>query len=252
MSAYAARLKSEMRPLLDELKELRESENQTPESIQRLDQLTLDLAAKKSTYDQWIGRDKKALDAEADFDNLADPLMPPRALGGQGIITPAQANESKGWFDRLTETKSFKRAQNDRERVDVRESMPSSSFYPFFEQKAPFAVTNPALLATNPLVINSFTTLTRHPLLDLISTVQHNEWSVYYLPLTFTNAATEVPWGTAKPESTNAGTITSVNMSTIAHWHGRGADDEWPALASHPGRNRRRYDRPTVRRHPAG
>jgi hypothetical protein len=215
MSAYAARLKADMRPLLDELKELRELEEPSDEQKSDIDRIVQTLAEKKSEHDKAVERENKARGADAMFESLSEPAPMPRAVyekggGGQAV------DERKGWFDTVIETKSFKRGWSDG--YAVRETMPVSKLYPFFEAKAPFIPGNVDRSAGLTDIYSPFTPRVRHAVLDLIRTVQTNQYNINYLPLTFVNNAAEVAWGAPKPESTNTGTIQTITQSTIAHW----------------------------------
>jgi len=206
-----------MEPLRDQLKELRELPNPTDEQKAEMRRLTDEVKSRITTHDEFVAGYQDALAIEQKADGLRDaPLVSRAQYDVPSHARNDQPTERKGWFDQLTETKGFQRAiKGD---GLFRETLPADALYPFFEQKAAFAVTNPALL-TGPMdVYNQFTTRNRHPVLDLITTVQDTRYAIPYLPLTFTNAATEVAWGGPKPESTNAGTILTINMATIAHW----------------------------------
>jgi hypothetical protein len=214
MSAYAARLKSDMRPLLDELKELRDLEAPTDEQKSDIDRIVATLGEKKSEHDKAVERENKARTADAMFETLSEPAPMPRAVyeknGG------AAPDERKGWFDTLIETKSFKRGASDG--YQVRESMPVAKLYPFLETKAPFIPGNVDRSAGLVDIYTPFSPRPRHAVLDLVRTVPSNEFNINYLPLTFTNNATEAPWGTPKAESTNTGSIQTITQTTIAHW----------------------------------
>jgi hypothetical protein len=216
MSLYAARLKNEMRPMLDELKELRESEDQTPDTITRIDQLVVDLGAKKSAYDQWLDRDKKALDAEQDFDGLADPVAPARAQYDRPVTGRGAEPERKSISDYLISSREFKNPRNNL--YNITEAIPVGSLYPFLERKAAFVPGNIAQAHGDVRIIAPLEAGLKFPLLSFLNTVPWNDLVVPYLPLTFTNNAREQAFAEAKAESTNAGTIATVQMSTIAHW----------------------------------
>jgi len=218
MSARAARLRVEMKPLNDELKELREIAQPSDKEAARQLELITELKSLAAEHKKAEEQYQESLTVEAEFKNLDDQELEVKARYDgptQPNGTIEQIKPGMSWFDVMTERKSFQRAIRDG--MPIREKVPINTLYPF-ESKAAFQVTNPGLTGPDVQVINSFTTLTRHPILDLINTTVSNRYHIDYLPLTFTNAATEVPWGTAKPESTNAGTILSVTMSTIAHW----------------------------------
>jgi Phage capsid family len=220
MSAYAARLKSEMKPMLEELKELNELDEPTAEQKSDIDRIAAALAEKKSEHDRAIERHQKLLGAQSMIDGLSEPAPLARAVY-EGPSNGALIDDRKGWFDTLIETKGFKRAQsNPNDLLNIHESMPTGKLYPFFEQKAPFIVTNPALLPGGTVDIYgpALGPRRRHAILDLVRTVETNQYNINYLPLTFTNNAAEVAWGQPKPESTNAGTIQTITQTTIAHW----------------------------------
>lgn len=214
MSAYAARLKSDMRPLLEELKELRELEAPTDEQKSDIDRIVADLAGKKSEHDKAVDRENKARTADAMFESLSEPAPMPRAVYDKGGGGTAD-DDRKSWFDTLIETKSFKRGVSDV--MNLRESMKVSKLYPFFETKAPFAPGNMDRSAGLVDIYSPFTPRPRHAVLDLVRTIQTRDYNINYLPLTFVNNATEVPWGDPKPESTNAGTIQTITQTTVAH-----------------------------------
>lgn len=216
MSLYAARLKNEMRPMLDELKELRESDEQTPDTISRIDQLVVDLGAKKSAYDQWLDRDKKALDAESDFDGLADPVAPARAQYDRPVSGRGAEPEHKSISDYLVNSREFKNPRNNL--YNIAEAIPVGTLYPFLERKAAFVPGNISQAHGDVRIIAPVEAGLKFPLLSFLNTVPWNDLVVPYLPLTFTNNAREQAFAEAKVESTNAGSIATVQMSTIAHW----------------------------------
>jgi hypothetical protein len=216
MSLYAARLKNEMRPMLDELKELRESDEQTPDTISRIDQLVVDLGAKKSAYDQWLDRDKKALDAEQDFDGLADPVAPARAQYDRPVTGRGAEPEHKSISDYLVSSREFKNPRNNL--YNITEAIPVGSLYPSSSARPRLCRAISAQAHGDVRIIAPLEAGLKFPLLSFLNTVPWNDLVVPYLPLTFTNNAREQAFAEAKAESTNAGTIATVQMSTIAHW----------------------------------
>ena len=221
MSARAARLRVEMKPLNDELKELREIAKPSDKEAARQIELIAELKSLQADYAKAKADYEQSLAVEAEYKSLDDEELEPRArydrpLHGDNSAEASERIEGKSWFDIMTERKSFQRAVRDF--AHIREQIPSTALYPFSETKTiPFAVTNPALSAPDVEVINQYTTNIRHPLLDLIPTTLTNQYHIDWLPLAFTNAAAETAWGATKPPSENNGTIQSVNMSTIAH-----------------------------------
>lgn len=217
MSAYAARLKKEMKPLLDELRELNDLEQPTAEQKADIDRITLELGGKKSEYDKAIERSKKATDAETMYGDLDDPAEQPRAQydrpsRGAG----SDKAEVKAVSSYLIDDREFKAQRGNQ--IKVLAPMPVGAMYPFMEQKAAYIPGNLNLAGPNLRVIEPAQLMQRFPLLALLRTVPWNEISVPYLPLVFTNNAAEVNIGAAKPESTNAGDIATLLMRTVAHW----------------------------------
>jgi hypothetical protein len=218
MSAYAARLKSEMKPMLDELRELNELESPTDEQKSDIDRIAAALAQKNDEHKKAIERHQKMLGASSMFDSLNEPEPQPRAVyerpsTGNGA---AETGEVKSISTYLTDSRQFKAARSN-DHYQVEEKMPVAAVYPFLETKAPFIPGNLGAASGNLRVISP-STVAAHALLDLLRTVPYNDLVVPYLPLTFTNNATEQAYGQPKVESTNAGTIATVMMTTIAHW----------------------------------
>jgi len=216
MSAYAARLKQDMKPKLEELRELNLIDAPTDEQKSAIDSLTVSLSTMKAEYDKAIERHQKSLGAESMFESLSEPAPQPRAVYEKSSI--GQQSESKGWFDTVVESKSFKRGIDDF--MNVREVMPLTKLFPgFSEAKAVFI---PGNLDRSGGLVDVFNSATqprkRHPVLDLIRTVPTNQFNINYLPLTFTNNAASVALGQPKPESTNTGDILTLTQTTIAHW----------------------------------
>ena len=214
MSAYAARLKQDMKPKLEELRELNLIDAPTDEQKSAIDTLTVSLTGMKAEYDKAIERHQKSLGAESMFESLSDPAPQPRAVYEKSSI--GQQTESKGWFDTVIESKSFKRGIDDF--MNVREVMPLAKLYQT-ERKAVFI---PGNLDRSGGLVDVFNEATqprrRHSVLELIRTVPTNQYNINYLPLTFTNNAASVALGQPKPESTNTGQIETLTQTTIAHW----------------------------------
>lgn len=216
MSAYAARLKTEMRPLLDELRELNELDEQTTEHKARIDTIVVELGAKKAEYDKALEREQKALEAENSFNSLSEPITPARARGGMAVAATSAEPEIKAISDYLVESREFKNPRNGF--YNVQEPVPTAAFYPFLETKAPFIPGGLTQAHGNVRIISPVEVGMKFPLLSFLNTVPWNDLVVPYLPLTFTNNAAEQTWGAPKQESTNSGTIATVMMTTIAHW----------------------------------
>jgi len=216
MSAYAARLKSEMRPKLDELRELNELDEQTPEHKSRIDTLVVELGGMKTEYDKSIERETKALEAQAGYDGLTDPIQPARARYDVPSTGKPGQTEHKSISDYLVDSREFKNPRNNY--YNVTEPMPVATLYPFLERKAAFVPGNIAQAHGDVRIIAPLEAGLKFPLLSFLNTVPWNDLVVPYLPLTFTNNAREQAFAEAKAESTNSGTIATVQMSTIAHW----------------------------------
>lgn len=217
MSAYAARLKAEMRPKLDELLELNEIDNPTDEQKAAIDTLTVTLAGMKAEYDKAVERHQKSMLAESMYGGLSDPAEEPRARYDRPTTGTKQGEpEVKMLSDYLIGSRGFKHPQNGQ--YHVVEPVPSALLYPFLERKAAYIPGNLNLSGGNVRILSPTDPAMRYPLLDLLRTVPWNDMVVPYLPLTFTNNAAEVEYGAAKPESTNAGDIATVMMRTVATW----------------------------------
>lgn len=216
MSMYAARLKTEMKPLLDELRELNDLEQPGDDETSRIDALTLELAAKKAGFDKAMERSKKTADAETMYEGLDDPAAEPRARS-EGTRRPGEgAGEAKALSSYLLDSRAFKTPQNGL--YNVGQQAPIAALYPYVERKAAFLPTNLSAASGNVQLIGPNTPRVPHPFLALLRTIPYNDLSVPYLRPTFTNNAADVVFGQAKPESTNTGAIASVTMHTIAHW----------------------------------
>jgi hypothetical protein len=205
--------------MLDELRELNELDEPTDEQKSAIDGLTFNLAAKKSEYDKAIERSQKALNAESMYDGLSEPPAQPRAVYDRpatGAPWAKQAEgERKSLSDYLIDNREFKNPRNNL--YNVREEMPVSALYPF-ERKAAFVPGNITQAHGDVRIIAPLEAGLKFPLLSFLRTVPWNDLVVPYLPLTFTNNAREQAFAEAKAESTNAGTIATIQMSTIAHW----------------------------------
>lgn len=215
MSAYAARLKTEMKPLLDELRELNELDQPTDEQKADIDRITGVLGEKKTQYDQAIARSQKTSAAETMFEGLSDPLAPARAQydrPSRGESAP----EVKALSSYLLDSREYKNPRGNM--YNVGEEAPIAALYPYVERKTPFIPTNLNLASGNVQIIGPNTPRVPHPFLELLRTIPYNDLSVPYLRPTFTNNAAEVDIGGAKPESTNTGALATVQMRTIAHW----------------------------------
>lgn len=216
MGAYAARLKADMRPMLDELRELNELDEQTTEHKSRIDTLVIELAAKKAEFDKSLEREQKALEAQAGYDGLTDPITQARAVYERPSTGQGRDTEKKSITDYLIGSREFKNPRNNL--YNVSEQMPIDVLYPFLEQKAAFVPGNITQAHGDLRVIAPVDVGFKYPLLSFLRTVPWNDLVVPYLPLTFTNNAREQAFAEAKVESTNSGTIATVQMSTIAHW----------------------------------
>lgn len=216
MSMYAARLKTNMKPKLDELRELNDLDDPTAEQKTTIDTLTVELAGMKAEYDKAMERSQKTLQAESMYDDLADGPAEPRARYDRPTIGKDAAPEVKALSDYLIESREFKNPRNGH--YNVVESVPASLLYPFIEKKAAYIPGNLNLSGGNLRILSPTDPAMRFPLLDLLRTVPWNELVVPYLPLVFTNNAAEVEYAAAKPESTNSGDIATVMMKTVATW----------------------------------
>lgn len=217
MSVYAARLRTEMEPLRDQLKELRDLPNLTDEQKAEMKSLTTKLDGQIKTYDEFMAGYQQAVDLEQKAGGLHDTPLAARARydGPVQDGLPA-ADETKSLSDYVTESREFKSPRNGV--YNVQESVPASVFYPFLEQKAAFVPGNLAHAHGNVRIIAPLETGITFPLLSFLRSVPWNDLTVPYLPLTFTNNAREQAFAETKAESTNAGTIATIQMTTIAHW----------------------------------
>jgi hypothetical protein len=213
---YAARLKSEMKPMLDELRELNELDQPTDEQKSLIDTLTVNLAAKKSEYDKAMQRSQKALEAESMYEGLTDEPAQARAQYDRPATGRQPEGETKSLSDYLVNSREFKNPRNNL--YNITEPMPVAALYPFVERKAAFVPGNIAAAHGDVRIISPLEAGMKFPLLTFLNTVPWNDLVVPYLPITFTNNAREQALAEAKVESTNAGTIATIQMSTIAHW----------------------------------
>jgi hypothetical protein len=217
MSAYAARLKTDMLPLLNELRELNELDEPNAEQKADIDRITGVLTEKKAEYDKALVRFNGLQGAETMYDGLSAPNPAPRAVYDRPSIGAGQSTpEVKAIADYLIESREFKTPQNNVYNLTV--PMPVATLYPFVERKAAFVPGNITQAHGDVRIIAPIEAGLKFPLLAFLNTVPWNDLVVPYLPLTFTNNAREQAFAEAKVESTNAGTIATVQMSTIAHW----------------------------------
>lgn len=216
MSVYAARLKADMKPKLDELRELNEIDEPTDEQKARIDALTFGLGADKAEYDKAMERYQKTLNAESMYDGLSEPAPQPRAVYDRPASGRSQDVSHKSLSDYLVDSREFKNPRNNL--YNITEPMPVSVLYPFLERKAAFVPGNITQAHGDLRVIAPLEVGIKFPLLSFLNTVPWGDLVVPYLPLTFTNNAREQAFAEAKVESTNTGTIATIQMTTIAHW----------------------------------
>jgi Phage capsid family len=217
MSVYAARLRTEMEPLRDQLKELRELPSPTDEQKAEMKRLTDEVKTRIAAHDEFVAGYQQALEIEQKADHLHDAPLTARArYDGPVRDGPDAADETKSLSDYVTESREFKNPRNGQ--YNVQETVPSTVFYPFLEQKAAFVPGNLAHAHGNVRIIAPLEAGITFPLLSFLRTVPWNDLNVPYLPLTFTNNAREQAFAEQKVESTNAGAIAVIQMSTIAHW----------------------------------
>lgn len=216
-SAYAARLKTEMKPMLDELVELRDLETPSDDEQARIDALVVELAAKKASFDLAVERHSKTLKAESAFEDMDDQISEPRARSEGRQRSQEGAGEVKALSSYLLDARDFKNPHNGL--YNVGQQAPIAALYPYLpERKAAFLPTNLSAAHGDVRLIGPNTPRIPHPFLQLLRTIPYNDLSVPYLRPTFTNNAADVVFGQAKPESTNSGAIATVTMHTIAHW----------------------------------
>lgn len=217
MSAYAARLKTDMKPLLDEYHELNEIEAPTEEQKSDMDRIAATLTEKKAEYDRAIVRFNGLQTAETTYENLSAPNPAPRAVFDRPSIGAGQGTpEVKALSSYLVDSRDYKNPRSGM--YNVAAEAPIAALYPYVERKAAFVPGNLTAIGGPLQVFGPNTPRVPHPILEFLRTVPYNEYSVPYLAPVFTNNAADVPIGTAKPESTNTGTIQTVSMHTIAHW----------------------------------
>src|SRR5580765_5222702 len=218
-SAYLTRLEGQIRPLVDQLTELNELEELSDAQRSDFDTITAQLTGLKADYEKAQDRATKANAWGTTAESLMADADPPRARTDRAAYSPAAAQsqlENKSIADYLIEAKDFKHPHNNLYNVTV--PMPVATLYPFAEQKAAFVPGNISQAHGNVRIIAPVEAGFKFPLLSFLNTVPWNDLVVPYLPLTFTNNAREQAFAEAKVESTNAGTIATVQMSTIAHW----------------------------------
>lgn len=217
MSAFVARIKNEMRPKRDELAELRELEDVTPEHKSRMDQLITELDAGKAAILQFNGQYQKAVAIDTEFDSMEDEPIAPARARYDGPTTGRQAEpEHKSLADYLLTSREFKNPRNNL--FNVTEPVPASVLYPFLESKAAFVPGNLSQAHGDVRIIAPLESGLKFPLLSFINSVPWNDLVVPYLPLTFTNNAREQAMAELKAESTNSGSIATIQMTTIAHF----------------------------------
>jgi hypothetical protein len=109
MSAYAARLKSDMQPLLQELRELNDLDAPTDEQKSDIDRITGVLTEKKTEYDRAIVRFNNLQTAEATNDALSAPAPAPRAVFDRPSIGAGQStSEVKALSSYLVDNRDYK------------------------------------------------------------------------------------------------------------------------------------------------
>lgn len=218
MSAYAARLKSDMKPLLDELRELNDLDDPSDEQKSDIDRITQTLAEKKSQYDKAIERSTKTAAAETMYDALSEPAPQPRAISDRASAPAASGNggEVKALSSYLLDSREFKNPRGGM--YNVSSQAPIAALYPYVERKAAYIPGNLNLTGGPLQIFGPNTPRVPHPFLDFLRTVPYNGYAVPYLAPVFTNNAADVALGQPKPESTNTGNVQTVNMHTIAHW----------------------------------
>jgi len=206
-----------MEPLRDQLKELRELPAPTDEQKAEMKRLTDEVKSRIAAHDEFVSGYQQALEIEQKADGLHDAPLNARArYDGPVRDGMAAADETKSLSDYVVESREFKNPRNGV--YNVQESVPASVFYPFLEQKAAFVPGNLTHAHGNVRIIAPLETGITFPLLSFLRTVPWNDLTVPYLPLTFTNNAREQAFAEQKVESTNAGSIATIQMTTIAHW----------------------------------
>jgi hypothetical protein len=216
-SPAMARIKSEVAPLVQELEDLEGIPEPTPDDITRIDTLHTEITAKKSAFEAAAERQHKRVQAGSVLDLFNEPAPQPRAVYERPSTGNGSAPvEHKTLTDYLTDSREFKHPRNGQ--YYVVEPVPPAVIYPFLETKAPFVPGNLNQAHGPVRIISPTDPALRFPLLELLRTVPTDELSVAYLPLTFTNTAAEVAYAQPKPESTNAGSILTIMMKTVATW----------------------------------
>ena len=121
MSAYAARLRTEMEPLRDQLKELRELPNPTDEQKAEMRRLTDEVKSRITTHDEFVAGYQDALAIEQKADGLRDaPLISRAQYDVPSHAKNQDTSEVKGWFDHLV-------GQRDPARKQGRRAVPRKS-----------------------------------------------------------------------------------------------------------------------------
>lgn len=218
-SAYLTRLEGQIRPLVDQLTELNDLEELSDAQRADFDAITGQLTGLKADYEKAQERATKASSWGSTADSLLTDADPPRARtdrAGASIVQPSKGPEVKSIADYLFDSREFKNPRNNL--YNITEPMPVQALYPFVERKAAFVPGNISQAHGDVRIIAPVEAGFKFPLLSFLNTVPWNDLVVPYLPLTFTNNAREQAFAEAKVESTNAGTIATVQMSTIAHW----------------------------------
>lgn len=213
---YADYLKRKIKPTFELVRELRLVESPTEEQKATLVQGIADLDAFKIEHQKALDVDQKAAGAEDWYLSLDDPAQAPRGRSDRPSRSSDAQPEIKAISSYLVESREFKAPRNNV--YDVTETLPTAALYPFLEHKAAFVPGNIAAAHGDVRVIAPLEVGIKFPLLSFLNTVPWNDLVVPYLPLTFTNNAREQAFAEAKVESTNTGTIATIQMTTIAHW----------------------------------
>jgi hypothetical protein len=216
-----SRLESQMRPLVEQLSELNELDELSDAQRADFDTITTQLSGMKSDYEAAQERATKSAGWGSTVDTLLGDAEAPRARGERAASQAMERKdrlgdvEIKSLAEYLSATREYKNPRNGQ--YNIAESVPVTALYPFVERKAAYLPAN-LNLSNGAQIFGPNTPRLAHPFLEMLRTVPWNELAVPYLAPVFTNNAAEVPIGTAKPESTNAGDFQQVMMRTIAHW----------------------------------
>lgn len=217
MSAYATRIKLEMQPLYESLRELNDLEDLSDEQKSDFDRITAELKSRKSDYDRAMERHAQTTAADAMMDGLDQTVPQPRAQAPRPqTATSSSTPEVKALSSYLLDSHDYKHPRSGM--YNVAGQAPVAALYPYVERKAAFIPTNLNLASGNVQIFGPNTPRAPHPFLELLRTIPYNDLSVPYLVPVFTNNAADVAYGQPKPESTNTGAIQTVSMHTIAHW----------------------------------